>query len=445
MDPAGALRLRQIVLEAVQNLSKIGQKYQDNIDPITGQFYSIPMYCVVNTNDMLAELAGLAESIYYRVNLLLKEQKAIADDHLELLRVAESFAPLLAKQTEGKEQTGHFRQRPFNPALMAESGATGLIFGNPLEDAACSALTIFKLCSVIKDMKKDISTPMDQQTSFAEAMKMVQTTSDRNLVLLGSVISKTQENFKAIRNVVENRFTATFRAIDQLTRPLNIFNHCVVHTNHFSYLVSKVENYNSYLDSVYTHFKTYRSVFVSYRTNLYSEVSSISSGYVNPKFLTPNPLAEIVHELTMEEVHRGAKLTPALQVGYEATYYEVQIVLEVSILASGISVVLGIPLISKSATFNILRKIPLYQPNEDGSTASLYQFRHDYLAIATDKSQYAEQCSGIKRIKLCRKRFSTTTDVTLLCLRSVFYNFKVPALRNCHVELVLLPDAPQAF
>ena len=92
----------------------------------------------------------------------------------------------------------------------------------------------------------------------------------------------------------------------------------------------------------------------------------------------------------MEEVHRGTKLTPTIQVGYEATYYEVQIALEVSILASGISVVLGIPRNSKSATFIILLAIPLYQPNEDGSTASLYQLRHDYLAFATDKSQYAE-------------------------------------------------------
>ena len=116
----------------------------------------------------------------------------------------------------------------------------------------------------------------------------------------------------------------------------------------------------------------------------------------------------------MEEVHRGTKLTSAIQVGYEATYYEVQIVVEVSILASGIFVVLGVPMNSKSATFNILRAIPLYQPNEDCSTAFLYQFRHDYLAIAPDKSQYAElgagtlqQCSGTNRIMFCRKGFST--------------------------------------
>ena len=129
----------------------------------------------------------------------------------------------------------------------------------------------------------------------------------------------------------------------------------MVHTKHFSDLGFEVENYILYLDLVYTHLEANWSAFFSYRTNLYSAVS--------PNFLTPNRLAEIVHELTIEEVHRRTKLTPAIQVGYEATYYENQILLEVFILASGISVILGIPMNSKSATFNILRAIPLYQPS----------------------------------------------------------------------------------
>ena len=114
----------------------------------------------------------------------------------------------------------------------------------------------------------------------------------------------------------------------------------------------------------------------------------------------------------MEAVQRGTKLTPTLQVAYEATYYEVQNVLEVSILASAVSVALGKLMNSKSATFNILRAIPLYQPNDDGSTASWYQFRHDNLAYATEKSPYAEfgvaaleQCSGTNGIKLWKGFF----------------------------------------
>ena len=56
-----------------------------------------------------------------------------------------------------------------------------------------------------------------------------------------------------------------------------------------------------------------------------------------------------------------------------------------------------------------------------------------------------QQCSGNNRIKLCRKGFSTTTDETLLCLASLFYIYDVPSVRNCKVESILLPDAPQAF
>ena len=37
-DPAGTFRLRQIDLEVRQKLSNTGQKYQDNTDPITGQY-----------------------------------------------------------------------------------------------------------------------------------------------------------------------------------------------------------------------------------------------------------------------------------------------------------------------------------------------------------------------------------------------------------------------
>ena len=336
------------------------------------------MHCVVNIKDMLAKLTGLAESIEYRVNLLLKEQKAIADDHLELLRVVESFAPLPTKPNKDKEQTGHSRHYRSLSALMAASGAAGLILGNPLKDATCSALSVFKLYSDKKDLKKDISNLKAQKNSFAEAMKILQTTNERKFVLLGSEISKTQENVKMIRDVVDNRLTVTSRTIDQITRSLKFTNHCVLHTKHLSNLVFKVENYTSYLDLVYTHLKAYRSAFVSYRTNLYLAVSSFLSGYVTPNFLKPNRPAEIVLELTMEEVHRGRKLTPCIQLGYEATYYGVQIELEVSILASGFTVVLGIPMNSKSATFKILRAITLYQPNGYGSTGSLYHFCYDH-------------------------------------------------------------------
>ena len=161
---------------------------------------------------------------------------------------------------------------------------------------------------------------------------------------------------------------------------------------------------------------------------MYSAVSSLSSGFVPPSFLTSKKLAAIANDLTAEEIRRGTKLIPVFQVGLETTYYVVQIVLKVAVLQEGLSIVLCIPMNSTLSTFDVYRAIPLHQPNEDGTTASVYHFSHEFVAIATDNSQYADlsattlsQCSGTNRISSCRKGFPIPTDKTLLCLTSLFY------------------------
>ena len=83
----------------------------------------------------------------------------------------------------------------------------------------------------------------------------------------------------------------------------------------------------------------------------------------------PNAIADIVSELSNDEVRRGTKLSPAIQPGYESIYYEINVVLEVRLLPRGISVVFGIPIISKSSTFDLYHAIPLYQPNGGNKTA----------------------------------------------------------------------------
>ena len=163
-------------------------------------------------------------------------------------------------------------------------------------------------------------------------------------------------------------------------------------------------------------------------------------------------MAQIVKDLAEDEVKRGTKLSPAIRPGFEAIYHEIQLVLEVTLIPRGLSVILGIPMNLKSSTFDIYHATPLYQPNNDQKTASLFNFANPFLTVSTDNSRFAElgantlqQCLGNNRIKLCRKGFSTTTDETLLCLGSSFYNYDIPASRNCEVRAVHLPDAPQAF
>ena len=107
---------------------------------------------------------------------------------------------------------------------------------------------------------------------------------------------------------------------------------------------------------------------------------------------------------------------------------------------------------SKSATYNVFQAEPFFQPKDDGKTASVYQFRKPYVAIATDNNNFAElgastlqQYTGSNRNKLCQKGFSNTIDETLLCLTSLYFNEDIPALRNCPASSVLLPEAPQVI
>ena len=167
-------------------------------------------------------------------------------------------------------------------------------------------------------------------------------------------------------------------------------------------------------------------------------ISSHANGQITPQFLLQQEIADIVRTLSEEEGYRGTKLTPAIQPGFAAVYYKIQLVLEVTLILRGISVVLGIFMNSKSSTSTMYHATPLCQPNGDNKTASLFQLPKTSLAVAEDDSRYTEldsstlqQCSGNNRIRLCRKGFSTTTDDTLLCLSSLRFNYAIPALRNC--------------
>ena len=121
-------------------------------------------------------------------------------------------------------------------------------------------------------------------------------------------------------------------------------------------------------------------------------------------------------------------------------------------LPKGISSVLVFPMNSTTATYNVSQAAPLYQPNDNGKTASVYQFPKPYVTITTDSTIFADlaastlqQCTGSNRIKLCRKGFLTTTDERLLCFTLLYFNQDIPALRNCPVSSVFLPVAPQVI
>ena len=137
------------------------------------------------------------------------------------------------------------------------------------------------------------------------------------------------------------------------------------------------------------HLKCYRVSLVSHETLFYSVVSNLSYGSNPPRFLTPNQLSAFVKDYTEEEIRRATKLTPAIQVGFEACHFEVQILFRANVLQV-LSIFLGTPVNSQSSTVDIYRAISFPQYNHDETTASLYIFIKKLFSIATDNSHYAD-------------------------------------------------------
>ena len=318
------------------------------------------------------------------------------------------------------------------------------------------------MCNDNSQLSRVIEAAMDTQQQTILTLQRKQAKNDDNFFPLGNEVKETQHNVKQIKYQVNEDLQTLDAKMRTIKIELVAYKDCRrVEMVHLRFL-QEIGNFISDLGTLYTHIKSYQAAFYAYKINLFSTISSLASGKITPQFLVPNAIADIVKELSNDQICRCTKLSPAFQPGYEAIYYEINVVLEVTLLPRGISVVLRIPMNSKSSTFDVYHAIPLYRPNGDNKTASLYQPQKPFLAFSrfaaldscslTDNSRFAaldssalQQCSGNNRIRLCRKGLSTTTDETRLCLSSLLYNYDIPSLRNCPVHSVLLPDAPQAF
>ena len=398
---------------------------------------------------MINETYGLLlDQSAKQIKMIKTELKEAEVEESELKDITRSFLPRRHQQSVPPFE----RNRRFVGAVAALAAGAGLVLGDPVKDAACTALSIFNLCDDESALSKKVGLALQQQKDTLDTLQRVQTQNDENFFLLGSEVKKTQDNVKEIRDVVGKHLKNITKRFEIVEANLFLFGECRRTMAQHSMFLQEIRNFNTDLGSLYTHIKAFRAAFYAYKINLFSTISSLASGHITPQFLLPDDIAAIVRQLAEDEVRRSTKLSPAIQPGTEAIYYEIQMVLEITLIPSGISVVLGIPMNSKSSTFDIYKAIPLHQPNGDNKTASLFSFAKPFLAVSTDNTRFAEldsstlqQCSGNNRIKLCRKGFSTTTDETLLCLGSLLYNYDIPALRNCIVKSVLLPDAPQAF
>ena len=104
------------------------------------------------------------------MTILDKEIAEAKADRNRLVEIATSFLP---QQSMLAGNTGSPSRRAIG-LIAAAAGAVGLILGDPVKDAACSALSIFSLCSDNRELEADVENLLKQQTVFQETLERVQ-------------------------------------------------------------------------------------------------------------------------------------------------------------------------------------------------------------------------------------------------------------------------------
>ena len=338
--------VRVIVLESNQKLSRMQHRVTH-------------AGCNNNTfNESHIPVLQQMENMYNH----LKTEISEAQSELNTLSaIAESFVPPAAslgiprQRRSIEEDAPHNRTRQLIGAVAALAAGTGFILAETIKNVACNALSIFNLCDSTEELERELDQVTKQQKTQQQAFQMVQDKNNEKLALLRDEIRLTQESAERIKNDFYTRISYMLDRINTLEDAFR----CYQFESAYRHFLQSSQFYLSQLDTLYTRFITYRADFYAYRNNFFSIISSLATGYIFPQFLLPNQLATIVQDIVAKEFRKSSKLTPAIPSGFKAIYYELQIVLEVTMLPKGISFVLGIPMNSKSATYNIFQAEPL--------------------------------------------------------------------------------------
>ena len=127
----------------------------------------------------------LLDQLEEKLSSIQKEINAAQTDQNQLVEVASSFLPPSIKPDHGTA-----RSKRAVGIIAVAAGAAGLVLGSPVKDAACSALSIFNLCTDTKDLQENVDHVMATQIKFQAVLEKLQTKNDENFFILGMKLKK---------------------------------------------------------------------------------------------------------------------------------------------------------------------------------------------------------------------------------------------------------------
>ena len=219
-----------------------------------------------------------------------KEITGAQEEWNRLVEIATLFLPQQSMLGVKKS-----RRSPWAIGLIAAAiSAAGLILGDPVKNAACSALSVFSLCSDTKEFKADVENLLRQQTDFQQALEKVHNRNDQNFFLPETEIKETQGSVAQITEFVNYNLQKSDVEKQYIKGVISHLVDCNASLAQTSNFYQQLQEYISYLNSLYTHVKSYRVALYAYKIAHLSTLSLLAANYITTQFLLPDQLASFV-------------------------------------------------------------------------------------------------------------------------------------------------------
>ena len=130
----------------------------------------------------------LVQQLENRTNMVKLEMSASVKDQNGLSEITKSFLPQIHRKEASVKRT-----RRFAVDVAAIGEGARLILSDPIKDAACTALCIFKMCNDNSQLSRDIAAAMDTQQQTILTLQRVQAKNDDKFFLLGNEVKETTQ------------------------------------------------------------------------------------------------------------------------------------------------------------------------------------------------------------------------------------------------------------
>ena len=122
-------------------------------------------------------------------------------------------------------------------------------------------LLIFSLCSDNTELENDVDKLLQQQTVSQKTLERVQNRNDENFFLLGNEIQEAQESVAKITEVVNDNLQKLDVELRAIKGVISYLVDCNAHLAQTLIFYQQLQEFISYLNSLYTHVKSYRAAF----------------------------------------------------------------------------------------------------------------------------------------------------------------------------------------